>query len=65
MDGRFSVAVEDVRKIAVPVLRHRIRTNFAAEAEGIDSSEIIRRLIDMIPVSVEQKRGGLPGILKS
>ena len=34
MDGRFSVAIEDVQKIAIPVLRHRISTNFQAQAEG-------------------------------
>jgi MoxR-like ATPase len=33
MDGRFSVAVEDVRNIAIPVLRDRISTNFQAQAE--------------------------------
>ena len=37
MDGRFSVAIEDVRKIAIPVLRHRISTNFQAQAEGHDA----------------------------
>ena len=34
MDGRFSVSIDDVRKVAVPVLRHRISTNFQAQAEG-------------------------------
>src|SRR5207253_8782429 len=34
MDGRFSVAVDDIKKAAVPVLRHRISTNFQAQAEG-------------------------------
>jgi MoxR-like ATPase len=33
MDGRFSVSLDDVRKVAVPVLRHRISTNFQAQAE--------------------------------
>ena len=36
MEGRFSVAVTDVQKIAVPVLRHRISTNFQAQAEGMN-----------------------------
>ena len=36
MDGRFSVAIDDVQKVAVPVLRHRISTNFQAQAEGHD-----------------------------
>jgi MoxR-like ATPase len=35
--------------MALPVLRHRIITNFNAEADGIKSDDIIRRLIDFIP----------------
>jgi MoxR-like ATPase len=49
MDGRFSVAVEDIRKIAVPVLRHRISTNFQAQAEGMTTDDVVRRLMEMIP----------------
>ena len=41
MDGRFSVAIEDVQKIAIPVLRHRISTNFQAQAEGMTTEDII------------------------
>ncbi len=49
MDGRFSVAVDDVRKIAIPVLRHRISTNFQAQAEGLASEDIVERLLREIP----------------
>lgn len=45
MEGRFSVAVDDIRKIAVPVLRHRISTNFQAQAEGMTNEDIIARLL--------------------
>ncbi|MCD0460659.1 AAA family ATPase [Roseiconus lacunae] len=48
MDGRFSVDVGDVRRIALPVLRHRLGTNFQATAEGMDSDSVVRRLIDDI-----------------
>jgi MoxR-like ATPase len=41
MDGRYTVSIEDVRHVAVPVLRHRIACNFAAQAEGGDSVEIV------------------------
>jgi len=34
MDGRFSVAIDDIKKVAIPVLRHRVSTNFQAQAEG-------------------------------
>jgi MoxR-like ATPase len=49
MDGRFSVAIDDVRKIAVPVLRHRISTNFQAQAEGMTAEDIIQRLLAEVP----------------
>lgn len=49
MDGRFSVAIDDIRKIAVPVLRHRISTNFQAQAEGMATDDVVQRLIAEIP----------------
>ena len=61
MDGRFTVAIEDIRKVAIPVLRHRISTNFQASAEGITSESLIGRLIEEIPEpeipKYERKRG--------
>lgn len=55
MDGRFSVAIEDIRRIAVPVLRHRLSTNFQAQADGMDSEQIVHRLIKEIPEPVIPK----------
>ncbi|MEE9602787.1 MAG: MoxR family ATPase [Thermoguttaceae bacterium] len=55
MDGRFSVAVEDVQKIAEPVLRHRISTNFQAQAEGMSNEDLIERLIRETPPPVIPK----------
>jgi len=49
MDGRFSVAIDDVKKIAVPVLRHRLSTNFQAQAEGMTTEDIVLRLMKEIP----------------
>ena len=49
MDGRFSVGIEDVKKIAIPVLRHRISTNFQAQAEGMTNEDMINRLLTDIP----------------
>jgi MoxR-like ATPase len=46
LDGRPTPAVEDVRTVAMPVLRHRIVTNFNAEAEGVDTAQIIQRLLE-------------------
>ena len=49
MEGRFSVAVDDIRKIAVPVLRHRISTNFQAQAAGMTTEDVIEKLMETIP----------------
>ncbi len=50
LHGRFAVSVDDVRALAQPVLKHRIIPNFNAEAEGVGSGEIIRRLLERLPV---------------
>ena len=48
MSGRFSPNIDDVKAAMVPVLRHRIITNFNAEADGINSVEVIKKLLDEI-----------------
>jgi MoxR-like ATPase len=46
LDGRFSPGVEDVRVVAPSVLRHRLVTNFSAEADGITAGDIVARLLE-------------------
>jgi MoxR-like ATPase len=48
MDGRFSVAIDDIKKVAIPVLRHRVSTNFQAQAEGKTSEDVIQQLLAVI-----------------
>jgi MoxR-like ATPase len=48
MDGRFSVAIDDIKRVAVPVLRHRISTNFQAQAEGKTTDDIIEQLLKTV-----------------
>jgi MoxR-like ATPase len=55
LHGRYYVSCEDVRAVAAPVLRHRIITNFNAEAEGIKPDDIVRRLADLIPRDPNEK----------
>jgi MoxR-like ATPase len=50
LEGRYNVSCEDVQKLAAPILRHRILLNFHAESDGITSDEIVRRLIETVPV---------------
>ena len=47
--GRVNVSCDDVRHLALPVLRHRILASFAAEAEGVTTDAIIRRLLETVP----------------
>jgi MoxR-like ATPase len=47
--GRFHVATEDIQAVAKPVLRHRLVTNFNADAEGFTPDKIIDKLLEIIP----------------
>ena len=47
--GRSHVTTDDVQALALPVLRHRIVTSFAASAEGVTSDTVVKRLLDETP----------------
>ena len=49
LEGRIHVSCNDIRKSALPVMRHRIGTNFAADSEGLKTADIIRRLLETVP----------------
>ena len=49
LQGRLNVSCDDIRAYALPVLRHRVLCNFAAASEGVDSDEIVRRLLAAVP----------------
>ena len=57
LHGRFHVSTEDIQAVAKPVLRHRIITNFNADAEGFTTDKIIDMMIDAIPA----KEGAIAG----
>jgi len=59
LHGRYYVSCEDIRAVAAPVLRHRIITNFNAEAEGIKPDDLVRRLTDVIPRDPQEKSAGV------
>jgi MoxR-like ATPase len=67
LHGRFFATCEDIRAVAAPVLRHRIMTNFNAEAEGIKPDEIVRRLIEVVPADEFETAGrsGLPDMFRT
>jgi MoxR-like ATPase len=47
--GRYAVTADDIRAVAFPVLRHRIFTNFNADAEGIDVEQVIQKILETVP----------------
>ena len=49
LNGRLNVSCQDVRAVAKPVLRHRIFTNFNADAEGIGPDQVIEKLLAVVP----------------
>ncbi len=49
LHGRYNVAIEDIRALAAPVLRHRVLTNFHADAEGVTVEHIIAQLLEQTP----------------
>jgi len=64
--GRLNVTCDDIRKVARPVFRHRLFTNFTADAEGITAEKIVERLLAAVPEPAPESyrargaTGGLP-----
>jgi MoxR-like ATPase len=67
LNGRYYVSIEDVQAVSKPVLRHRIITNFSAEAEGITPDKIVDKLLEIIPTTqteLEKYGQRLPKVLR-
>ena len=52
--GRYHVSFDDIRALALPVLRHRLLLNFHAESEGITSDQLVDQLLEAVPVPASQ-----------
>ncbi|GJM21178.1 MAG: ATPase AAA [Planctomycetota bacterium] len=65
--GRSHVSMDDIQRVARPVLRHRILTNYSAQAEGIRPDDIIDRLLETVPLhpTAASNDGGLPEVVGS
>jgi MoxR-like ATPase len=65
--GKMAVGTDDVQAVAAPVLRHRILTNFNAEAEGISPDDLISRMIKLLPLEgvKDEHDGKLPELFRS
>jgi len=65
LHGRYFVSEDDVRAVAPPVLRHRIKTNFNADADGVNSDDIVRQLLDSVHLTSEHDdRGALAKVFR-
>jgi MoxR-like ATPase len=56
LEGRSAITPADVRRIAHPVLRHRVLVNFAAEADGVTAEEVIDDVLDHVPAPTSRIR---------
>ncbi|AMV38086.1 AAA family ATPase [Planctomyces sp. SH-PL62] len=53
LDGRYNVSFEDLRRVYLPALRHRVLLNFEAQAEGIAPDEVLLKILDSVPEKAE------------
>ncbi|MCA9105054.1 MAG: MoxR family ATPase [Planctomycetales bacterium] len=49
LDGRVHVAFEDVRRVYLPALRHRVILNFEAQAEGMTTDDVLLEILEKVP----------------
>jgi MoxR-like ATPase len=65
LHGRYHADCDDVAAVALPVMRHRVLTNFTAEADGVGPDEVICRLLESVSTEPDKnaKHGKLPELL--
>jgi MoxR-like ATPase len=49
LGGRYNVSFEDVRRVYLPALRHRVILNFEAEAEGVTTDQVLLEVLEKLP----------------
>ncbi len=49
LDSRYNVSFEDIRRVYLPSLRHRVLLNFEAQAEGVEPDEVLLKVLDAVP----------------
>ena len=58
LGGRYNVSFEDVRRVYLPALRHRVILNFEAEAEGIDPDKVLLEVLQKVPEKADEVKKG-------
>ena len=49
LEGRYNVSFEDVRRVYLPAMRHRVILNFEAQAEGIETDHVLLEILEKLP----------------
>jgi MoxR-like ATPase len=49
LEGRYNVSFEDVRRVFLPAMRHRVILNFEAQAEGLDTDRVLLDILEKLP----------------
>ena len=52
---RLNQDIEDLRRVYLPSLRHRVLLNFEAQAEGIESDDVLLKVLDAVPEKADEK----------
>jgi MoxR-like ATPase len=55
LHGRLHVTTDDIKEVAYPVLRHRLVTTFNADAEGVSTDDVIKKLLETIPLPQQEQ----------
>jgi MoxR-like ATPase len=53
LDGRYNVSFEDVRRVYLPAMRHRVIVNFEAQAESIEPDQVLLEILEKVPEKAE------------
>jgi MoxR-like ATPase len=58
MSGRYHVTQDDITSLVLPVLRHRVLTNYFAESDSVDVDDILKQLVEALSVPGQQAQAG-------
>jgi MoxR-like ATPase len=54
LDGRYNVSFDDIRKVFLPAMRHRVLLNFEAQAEGMEADAVLEDILAKVPTTAEK-----------
>ncbi len=64
LEGRYNVSFEDVRRVYLPALRHRVILNFEAQAEGITTDDVLLDVLQKVPEKPAEEKPAVAQVVK-